>query len=75
MVNFDLVNVVKALIDEAVKFYKKDNNYQNMLPFLKTVIDTYVQKVGYKLFLLSKGAFHQYFYEKYGYQHQLSHLI
>lgn len=42
MVNFNLDNVVKALIDEAVKFYKTDNNYQNMLLALKTTIDAYV---------------------------------
>ena len=75
MVNFNLENVVKALIDEVVKFYKKDNNYQNMLLALKTTIDAYVKKVGCKLSLLSQGTFHQHFRKNYGNQHPLSHLM
>ena len=75
MVNFNLENVVKALIDEVVKFYKKDNNYHNMLLTLKTAIDTYVKQVGYKLSLLSRGTFHQYFYKTYGDRHPLSPLM
>ena len=75
MVNFDLVNVVKALIDEAVKFYKKDNNYRNMLLALKPTIDAYVRQVGYKLFLLSQGTFHTRFWQIYGMKHPLSNLM
>lgn len=75
MVNFNLDNVVEALIDEAVKFYKTDNNYQNMLLTLKTAINAYVWKVGHKLFLLSQGTFHQHFWQNYGNQRQLSHLM
>ena len=75
MVNFDLVNVVKALIDEAVKFYKKDNNYQNMLFNLRAIINQYVNKVGTKLYLLSQGTFHQHFFQNYDNQYPLFHLM
>ena len=75
MVNFNLENVVKALIDEVVKFYKKDNNYQNMLLALKTTIDAYVRNVGNKLHLLSQGTFHQYFWKNYDNQHPLFNLM
>ena len=75
MVNFNLDNVVKALIDEAVKFYKKDNNYQNMLLALKTTIDAYVRNVGNKLHLLSQGTFHTRFWQIYGMKHPLSNLM